>query len=40
MTNAHGIASLEASGHLVYDKCQATADELVDMPVRLLPKGT
>lgn len=40
LTNAHGIASLEASGHLVYDKWQVTADELVDTMVGLLPKGT
>jgi AcrR family transcriptional regulator len=37
LTNAHGIASLESSGHLVEDKWQITADELVDMIVSLLP---
>ena len=37
LTNAHGIASLEGSGHLVYDKWQITAEELVDMVVSLLP---
>jgi hypothetical protein len=37
LTNAHGIASLESSGHLVWDKWQTTADELIDMVVSLLP---
>ena len=37
LTNAHGIASLEGSGHLVYDKWQITAEELIDMVVSLLP---
>jgi AcrR family transcriptional regulator len=40
LTNAHGIASLESSGHLVADKWQITAEELVDMIVSLLPSGT
>ncbi|PXX12962.1 TetR/AcrR family transcriptional regulator [Mycolicibacterium moriokaense] len=37
LTNAHGIASFEGSGHLVYDKWQITAEELIDMVVSLLP---
>jgi AcrR family transcriptional regulator len=37
LTNAHGIASLESSGHLVEDKWQTTAEGLVDMIVSLLP---
>jgi AcrR family transcriptional regulator len=38
LTNAHGIASFESSGHLVWDKWQITADELIDMIVSLLPR--
>lgn len=37
LTNAHGIASLEGSGHHVWDKWQITAEELTDMLVSLLP---
>jgi AcrR family transcriptional regulator len=37
LTNAHGIASMESSGHLVWDKWRTTADELIDMVVSLLP---
>jgi AcrR family transcriptional regulator len=37
LTNAHGIASFESSGHLVWDKWRVTAEELIDMTVRLLP---
>lgn len=37
LTNAHGIADLEGSGHLVWDKWQVTADELIDMLVSPLP---
>jgi AcrR family transcriptional regulator len=37
LTNAHGIASFESSGHLVWDKWHITADELIDMVVSLLP---
>ena len=36
-TNAHGIAGLEGSGHLVWDKWHISADELIDMIVSLLP---
>jgi AcrR family transcriptional regulator len=37
LTNAHGIAGLESSGHGVWDKWQTTAEELIDMIVSLLP---
>src|SRR3979409_2239591 len=37
LTNAHGIAGFESSGHLIEDKWQTTADELIDMVVSLLP---
>jgi AcrR family transcriptional regulator len=37
LTNAHGIASFESSGHLVWDKWHINAEELVDMLVGLLP---
>jgi AcrR family transcriptional regulator len=40
LTNAHGIASLESSGHLVWDKWQITADQLIDTIITLLPNGT
>ena len=37
LTNAHGIAGFESSGHLVWDKWQVTVEELIDMIVGLLP---
>jgi AcrR family transcriptional regulator len=37
LTNAHGIAGFESSGHPVWDKWQVTAEELIDMIVSLLP---
>jgi AcrR family transcriptional regulator len=40
LTNAHGIAGLESSGHLVWDKWHITAEELIEMIVSLLPTGT
>jgi AcrR family transcriptional regulator len=40
LTNAHGIASLESSGHLVWDKWHITAEELIDTIVGLLPNGS
>jgi AcrR family transcriptional regulator len=40
LTNAHGIASFESSGHPVWDKWQITAEELLDTIITLLPKGT
>lgn len=39
LTNAHGIASFESSGHGVWDKWQTTPEQLIDMVVRLLPTG-
>jgi AcrR family transcriptional regulator len=40
LTSAHGIAGLESSGHLVWDKWQITAEELIDTIITLLPNGT
>jgi AcrR family transcriptional regulator len=40
LTNAHGIAGLEGSGHLVWDKWHITAEELLDTIITLLPNGT
>ena len=40
LTNAHGIASFESSGHLVWDKWHITAEELIDTIVGLLPTAT
>jgi AcrR family transcriptional regulator len=40
LTNAHGIASFESSGHLVWDKWQVTAEELIDTIINLLPNGS
>jgi AcrR family transcriptional regulator len=40
LTNAHGIASLESSGHLVWDKWHITAEELLDTIITLLPNET
>jgi AcrR family transcriptional regulator len=37
LTSAHGIAGFESSGHLIEDKWQTTANELIDMIVSLLP---
>ena len=37
LTNAHGIAGFESSGHLVWDKWHITAEELIDTIVGLLP---
>ena len=37
LTNAHGIASFESSGHLVWDKWHITAEDLIDTIVGLLP---
>jgi hypothetical protein len=36
-TNVHGITSLESSGHLVWDKWQTTAEQLIDTVISLLP---
>lgn len=40
LTGAHGIAGLESSGHLVWDKWHITAEELIDTIVGLLPTAT
>ena len=39
LTSAHGIASLESSGHRVWDKWQMTAEEMLDSIITLLPSG-
>jgi len=39
LTSAHGIAGLEQSGHLTYDKWRSTAEDLVDLAISLLPRG-
>lgn len=38
LTNAHGITSLELSGHLTWDKWHTTAEELVERLIGLLPR--
>ncbi|HEX7322084.1 MAG TPA: TetR/AcrR family transcriptional regulator [Mycobacterium sp.] len=37
LASAHGIAGLELSGHLGFDKWQTTAEELIETIVALLP---
>ena len=37
LTSVHGIASFESSGHLVWDKWQTTAEQLIDTVVGMLP---
>jgi AcrR family transcriptional regulator len=37
LTSVHGIASFESSGHLVWDKWQTTAEQLIDTLVGMLP---
>jgi AcrR family transcriptional regulator len=37
LTNVHGITSLESNGHLVSDKWQTTAEDLIDTAISLLP---
>lgn len=37
LASAHGITGLELSGHLVWDKWQTTAEELIDTIITLLP---
>lgn len=39
LTSAHGITGLELSGHLVWDKWHATAEELVDLLIGRLPQA-
>ena len=38
MSSAHGVTDLQISGHLLWDKWQSTAEDLVDLLIRLLPK--
>ena len=40
MASAHGVTGLEISGHLVWDKWQASAEDLVDLLLQLIPKGS
>ena len=40
LTNAHGIAGFESSGHTIEDKWHITAEELLDTIITLLPNGT
>lgn len=40
LASAHGIAALELSGHLGWDKWQSTADDLIDILIELLPPGS
>lgn len=37
LTSAHGITDLELSGHLAWDKWHATAENLLDLLISLLP---
>ncbi len=37
LTSVHGITSLESSGHLVWDKWQTTAEQLIETVISLLP---
>jgi AcrR family transcriptional regulator len=37
LTSVHGIVSFESSGHLVWDKWQTTAEQLIDTVVGMLP---
>ena len=37
LTNVHGITSLESSGHLVSDKWETTAEELIETVISMLP---
>ena len=39
LTSAHGITGLELSGHLVWDKWHATAEDLLDLLIGLLPQA-
>jgi AcrR family transcriptional regulator len=38
LTSAHGVTSLELSGHLIQDKWHATAEDLVELLISLLPQ--
>jgi hypothetical protein len=37
LTSVHGITSFETSGHLVWDKWQTTAEQLIDTVISMLP---
>lgn len=37
LTSAHGITGLEVSGHLAWDKWQATAEDFIDVLIGLIP---
>jgi AcrR family transcriptional regulator len=37
LTSVHGITSFESTGHLVWDKWQTTAEQLIDTIISLLP---
>lgn len=37
---AHGMAGLESNGHLVWDKWQTSAEQLIDSMIALLPTQT
>src|ERR1700756_3005125 len=37
LTTVHGITDLELSGHLVWDKWQTTAEQLIDTVTSMLP---
>ncbi len=39
LTSAHGIAGLELSGHLAFDRWHSTAEDLVDLLIGLLHPG-
>lgn len=39
-TAAHGVTDMELSGHLVGDKWQATAEDLVELQIGMLPLGS
>ena len=37
LTSVHGITSLESSGHLISDKWETSAEQLIDTVISLLP---
>ena len=39
LTSAHGATTLELSGHLPYDKWRASAEDLLDLLVTLIPRA-
>jgi AcrR family transcriptional regulator len=40
LSSVHGITGLELAGHLVWDKWQSTAEDLVDLLISLLPQSS